>query len=323
MMNKTVLIVSSVADLATDRVVEILIDKGIPVFRVNTEDFPYSKTFCFSFQDMVFSIGGNAEFHVDNVNSIWYRRFRSPSMPKNCTIGVHDYIKKETYHAIKGALLFFNDQVRWMSHPLSIEMAESKPYQLYCAKETGFLIPETIITYDSKTAMDFFHQCDEDIIGKPVRSGYYQIENDGFGIYTQRLNKNDVKLFCETLACPVFLQRNIKKNMDIRVTIVGNQVFSAGIDSQKDPTSQIDWRKTNSNNISHFKHSLPEIINTQLIKLMRKLKISFGAADLILDTQGNYYFLEVNPSGQWLWIEDRLDFPISKSIADWLSREQL
>jgi glutathione synthase/RimK-type ligase-like ATP-grasp enzyme len=52
--------------------------------------------------------------------------------------------------------------------------------------------------------------------------------------------------------------------------------------------------------------------------LMSDMKLQFGAIDLALTQSGNYYFLEINPNGQWLWIEDKLGYPISQAVADWL-----
>jgi glutathione synthase/RimK-type ligase-like ATP-grasp enzyme len=53
---------------------------------------------------------------------------------------------------------------------------------------------------------------------------------------------------------------------------------------------------------------------------MSSLKLTFGAIDLIETLDGNYVFLEVNPSGQWLWIDDKLSLGISDAIAHWLAK---
>ena len=65
-------------------------------------------------------------------------------------------------------------------------------------------------------------------------------------------------------------------------------------------------------------HALPEEIATACQRLMKALNLRFGAVDLVLAPNGQYYFLEINPNGQWLWLEDKLGFPITNKIMEWL-----
>jgi D-alanine-D-alanine ligase-like ATP-grasp enzyme len=52
---------------------------------------------------------------------------------------------------------------------------------------------------------------------------------------------------------------------------------------------------------------------------MSRLSLTYGAIDLVLTPDGRYVFLEINPNGQWLWIDEMLSLGISHSIAEWLS----
>jgi glutathione synthase/RimK-type ligase-like ATP-grasp enzyme len=52
---------------------------------------------------------------------------------------------------------------------------------------------------------------------------------------------------------------------------------------------------------------------------MGALRLTFGAIDLIQTNTGEYVFLEINPSGQWLWLDDMLGLGISDTMADWLA----
>ncbi len=53
--------------------------------------------------------------------------------------------------------------------------------------------------------------------------------------------------------------------------------------------------------------------------MMKRLDLSFGTIDLVETPEGDYVFLEVNPSGQWLWLDDKLDLGISDAVASWLA----
>jgi glutathione synthase/RimK-type ligase-like ATP-grasp enzyme len=117
---------------------------------------------------------------------------------------------------------------------------------------------------------------------------------------------------------PVIYQELIPKRFDVRVTIVGNRVFAAAIHSQEVDSARIDWRRTNTEHLPHSVHRLPTTIEAKILDFMDRLKLRYGALDFVLTPSDEYVFLEVNPNGQWVWLEDLLKLPISKSIAIWL-----
>ncbi len=117
---------------------------------------------------------------------------------------------------------------------------------------------------------------------------------------------------------PVIYQGLIPKSYDIRVTIVDKKVFSAAIDSQSVASAQTDWRQSETEDLPHSVHQLPTSVEAMCLAYMDELGLSFGALDLILTPKNEYVFLEINSAGQWVWIEDKLDLPISKAIAEWL-----
>jgi len=121
--------------------------------------------------------------------------------------------------------------------------------------------------------------------------------------------------------CPAIYQELIDKACDVRVTVVGEEMFVAEIDSQTDPAAMIDWRHTTNPMLPHRRAGLPSAIEDGIRRLLQALNLQFGACDLARDHMGNYHFLEVNPNGQWLWIEDQLGYEISSAVARWLSRD--
>ena len=291
------------------------------LLRFNTEDFPYRK--CISWQietgkkACLLDLERKIQSSKD-LRSIWYRRVRSPASPPGCDEAIHKYVANEAYSAIRGITSAHFSGCRWMSFPAKIEAAEMKPYQLYVARKLGFSIPATIISSDPLAIQDFFLRHGGNVIVKPVRSGYIEVADGAFGIYTRRLSRKDIELLETALPCPIIVQKEIPKEFDIRVTVVGRKVFTVAIDSQTDPHAQIDWRRTENPDLPHQIHELPRRIKHLLIMLTHELGLSFAAIDLILNPEGKYFFLEVNPSGQWLWVEDKTGLPISDAVADWL-----
>jgi glutathione synthase/RimK-type ligase-like ATP-grasp enzyme len=116
-------------------------------------------------------------------------------------------------------------------------------------------------------------------------------------------------------------QEFLPKAYDIRVTIVGRKLFAVSIDSQSDPSAVIDWRKTENPLLPHAPIELPAPLQRSLMELMSRLSLAYGAIDLVLTPDGRYIFLEINPNGQWLWIDEMLSLGISHSIAERLSED--
>jgi glutathione synthase/RimK-type ligase-like ATP-grasp enzyme len=117
----------------------------------------------------------------------------------------------------------------------------------------------------------------------------------------------------------VIFQQYVPKRVELRVTVVGRRVFAAEIDSQASRSTRHDWRHYDDPNVQYRIHTLPPEMARACVRLVEALGLSFGAIDLIQTPEGKYVFLEINPNGQWGWIEDLTGLPISDAIADWLA----
>src|SRR5260370_29017944 len=129
-----VLVVSTIADVATDDVVRRLTTRGIPHYRLNTEDFPFTRTV--SYRPGTNSKGDEFEFDgksIPNPSSVWYRRLRTPSNPDGMDPGIYHFCLQENRAALVGGLLGLS--ARWMSHPAAVCQPEYKPFQLSLGAE--------------------------------------------------------------------------------------------------------------------------------------------------------------------------------------------
>lgn len=312
-----VLIVSTIADVATDVVVRRLSSHGISHKRLNTEDFPFSSTLTYrpdrrTEKDWMVSDGEPIRIP----SSIWYRRLRTPSKPEGMDEGVYTFCLQENRAALVGGLLGLAG--RWMSHPAAVWQAEYKPFQLSVAVDLGLAIPPTIITNDPSTVRRAYAEFGQMVV-KPTRSGHIVHEGKEFAIFTSRVFDEHLKELDSARWSPAIYQALIPKRFDLRITIVGRKIFAAAIDSQSDPAAAIDWRHTTNARLPHHPVDLPGDIREKLFHLMSSLDLTFGAIDMIQTTAGEYVFLEVNPNGQWLWLDDMLGLGISDSVAEWLA----
>lgn len=309
-----VLIVSTKVDVATDSVARILGDLHVPFFRLNTEDFPYRTSSTYQTgQNRVAFQGMSGPFR-----SIWWRRLRSPETPEDMNDGVHDYCVREGRDFLAGIVLA--SQCRIMSRPSSVWAAEHKLYQLKIAEDCGLKIPRTVATNSPTEIRNTFAAFDGQMIAKPVRSGYVDLRDGSQrSIFTTKITEDMLEDLSGAKWTPAIFQELIPKALDVRITVVGKQIFPAAIESLTDPAAVVDWRRTENPDLPHSKLELPVELEAKIRLLMQRLDLSFGALDFVLTPDDEYIFLEVNPSGQWLWLDDRLDLGITSAVATWLS----
>jgi len=229
--------------------------------------------------------------------------------------GVATFCRQEARAALIGGLLAID--ARWMSHPSAIWQAEFKPYQLQVASAIGLRIPRTVVTNDPSAVRAASAHFGE-LIVKPTRTGHLINNGAEYAVYTSRILGEHLEQLESARWSPSIYQELIPKKYDIRVTIVGDQCFSAAIDSQSDPAASVDWRRTNNPYLPHHVVYLPAALEAALLRFMRRLGLRFGAIDLIETSDDDYVFLEVNPNGQWLWLDEMLGLGITDAVADWL-----
>lgn len=317
MLDRQVLIVSSILDTATDQVIKRLLSRGVPHYRINTEELPFTRTMTLDlraeeeFDSLCFEGKKNL-----NPSSIWYRRVRSPARPENMENSVYEFCLQENRAALLGNISGFN--TRWMSHPAEVWRSELKPYQLQLARTIGLPTPKTLITNDPNLIRQAFTQFDGMIV-KPCRSGHVVVGGKERSIFTSRLLSEHLQYVEEARLSPAIYQELIPKRFDIRVTVVGREVFSVAIHSQTDPAAEVDWRNTTNPDLPHTSIKIPAELEEKILVLMSRLGLSFGAIDLVETPGGDYFFLEINPNGQWLWIDDKLQLGITDAVADWLA----
>ena len=127
----------------------------------------------------------------------------------------------------------------------------------------------------------------------------------------------DLKLgkWYEVVVTDIPMQKN-----EWRITVIGEDVFPCIIHSQECDESKVDWRTIDYDSILHEKGEISDQFKNELVQYLKLLNIPFGAFDFILTPENEFVFLECNPNGQWLWIEELTGMPISQSIANWLEK---
>ena len=323
MTSDAVLIISTAVDAATDAVQHKLDGRGVPCIRLDTEQFPFDSQLSLSVggtpgtPHMSYHPRGSAIAIAKSPRSTWYRRVRTPTRPEAMDQGVYEFCMRESRAALVGSCMSVADKV--MSHPASVGQAEFKPFQLSVASAAGFCVPKTLVSNSPDRIRDFHDEGRRALIVKPVRSGYFEYGGEPRVIYTNRFLDEHLSNLDSARIAPSIYQEFVPKSLDIRVTYVGGRCFSAAIHSQTDVAAAVDWRRTDDEHLPHSRHELPHALEKIIRDYMNTLGLNFGALDFALTPDGVYHFLEVNPNGQWLWLDHQLDLGITDAVADWLS----
>ena len=156
---------------------------------------------------------------------------------------------------------------------------------------------------------------DKEVIIKPITHAKISNGKNSTFIYTSRIDQKLIDNLSEFDLTPCIYQKNIHKDYEIRVTVVGENVFPSAVYSQSDKETLQDWRRKK---LAFFKVDIPDAISSMCVNLVKEMNLSFGAIDLIKTVNGEYVFLEINPNGQWAWIENQTGMPIANSLIDYL-----
>ena len=303
------LIVSSLADQHVVPVMRALAERRCRVELLDLSEFPQHLALTLRFGDggHYFHLGrcGAEGLDFDRVRAVWWRRPQPFHLPASVTDPVHQrFAISESTTAFQG--LYQSIDARWINPPLSDAAASQKPWQLKVAQEIGLEIPETLMTSDPDMVQSFYDSCDGDVVYKQ-----FLALPDAWR-ETRRLEIGAIRADDNLRLCPVIFQRRIAAVADLRVIIIGEAVFAASVAVDR-LAYDVDVRM--NLDAQYVPHVLPSALEQRLLAFMRKLGIVYGAIDMRLTNDGRYIFLEVNPAGQFLYIEEATGQPIAATLA--------
>lgn len=298
-----ILVITHKQDFTADFLINKLNQRKIPYKRFNCEDLlSYEYTFQFN-KNFVYSILGVNKFH-----SVWFRRIKLPEI-ENLLEADRRYILQESDSFLSN--LFASINATWVSDPFYVDRAENKFLQLQEAQRVGLVIPPTLITSSRKYVLNFYDAYKGNVIVKPISNTRVGSPDNPRFIFTSVLTRDIVSNIDHYELTPCIFQEQIKKEYELRVTVVGEKVFAAAVDSQQDDETQIDWRRKR---LKFRAVTIPDELTSKCVRLVKNLNLQFGAIDLIKTPDGGYYFLEINPNGQWVWIETDTGLEISEAL---------
>ena len=319
-----ILILSEYDEPNTAGIIDELEELNAPWFRLNGEEYPTNIKLHLSRnrdESFICDVSGknkNSKVFVKNIDAVWFRRAGQFSPVKTledrASRAFCFYESLAAYEGLSEQL----QGARWMNDLWSEKSADNTLYQLRKAQEVGLNVPDYIITQDESAAKVFFDKYDGEIITKILHNSN-PAQHSLNMIYTSSVKASfeENKKFIQW--CPTLLQEKVEREVELRITVVGNKVFPAVIIPQN-TEFDVDIRTSNLRELSYSPFELPVEVNQAILDLMKILGLSFGTVDMIIDKSGKYVFLELNIGGQWGWIEGFTGFEITKAIAKWLTK---
>lgn len=310
----TILILSTIADVHARAVMVELASLSRPAELVDLSEFPRRLSLSMQYEDGARSFllhrEGASPLDLSGIRSVWWRRPQPFGLPAEMRDDTHRrFAMSEANTAFHG--LYQSLDAAWINKPERDAVAAHKPYQLTVAQQIGLEIPPTLMTNDPASAREFCGRHDGEVIYKQfVALPETWRETRRFGAAEQEL--------AETIRpAPVIFQRHVPAMADLRVIAIDNQFFAAAADVRgssypQDVRMNLDAR--------YEPHDLPADLAARLRMLMRRLGLSYGAIDFRLTPDGRYVFLEINPAGQFLYIENATGQPIAAALARALIR---
>lgn len=312
-MNKQILIVTHSGDLHADLVAERLLARDARVFRLNLDRFPAEYRLDLRQIDgapsgALMHLPTRSEIAATDIGAVWTRKAGDFRFLSDEAFGPQEraYAIAETHHILTSFLLTTDGY--WMNHPMASQGAMWKGEQLQRAARFGFRVPPSLTTNDGDAVRRFRSAVGGEIIFKPLSSP--SLGGDDVdaadrivpNLATTLITAEHEGMLDAVNELPGFFQRYIPKRYELRVTVIGDRVFAARIDSQNDARTRTDYRDFSAE-IDYTAETLPLEIERRCRDFVHSYGLTFGAIDLIFTPEGEYVFLENNPAGQFLFVE--------------------
>lgn len=312
-MKKTIVIFALPEDVHARSVARDAVQTlGCRAIVLDTADYPrawsLSQSFGSTGRSRFSMTHGGETVSDETLAGVWWRRPRDHEISSEVVDGeIRRFCGQEARSAFRGWLISLGARV--INPPAAEAAASYKPFQLEMATREGLRVPATLVTNDPDEVERLRRSLGEPIVFKILTSTTWQFAE------TRELKPGHERLLSGLRHAPAIFQRLID-GVDIRVTVIDQKAFSVAITATH-PGARLDWRLDGAARCEP--HRLPSGVETSLVRLVASLGLRYGAVDLRLTEAGEYYFLEINPSGQFLFCDIHAGQKISLALAEALA----
>jgi glutathione synthase/RimK-type ligase-like ATP-grasp enzyme len=334
MTRDQIIIVTQKEDPHADDVIIAMERMGQSAVRINTDEIPEKTRISMRwehdrpFEATIDVLTSGRTMSAGSVRSVWWRRPASFALPSGLSIRETEFATQELDHALWS--LWSSLDCYWVSEPDRIRQASWKGEQLARAAGLGFEVPRTLITTDPDAARQFLAACGNRMIFKVMSDPTLgavslsrqdpELQFEHYDVMTTVVTQAELGLLDSALIAPCLFQEYVAKKVELRVTVIGDEVFAAEIHSQEHEETTVDWRNFQVD-IPYRAVSLPPPVTERIRAFVRSYGLNFSAMDLIVTPDDRYVFIENNPNGQFIFVEDKVpELGLTDALAACLIR---
>jgi glutathione synthase/RimK-type ligase-like ATP-grasp enzyme len=292
---------------------------GARAVRFDTDRFPTETRLSLEYGpdgDRLIFDGPDGAIDLMQLTAVYYRRVAyGRGLPEELDRQLRSASVGEIRATVEGllhALPVFQLDPIW-----NVRRASNKQLQARLAREVGLEIPRTLTSNDPDAVRRFAASCPGGMIAKMLSSFAVYREGVEEVVFTNEVQAADLDDLDGLELCPMTFQELLPKRLEYRVTVVGDRVFSSAVDSQASETARIDWRRDGrALSGAWWPEPLPRPVEERLLRLVDALGLQYGAADFIRTPDDRFLFLEVNPVGEYFWLDGQHGGGISQSLAE-------
>ncbi|MEG4501513.1 hypothetical protein QUB05_25445 [Microcoleus sp. F10-C6] len=317
------LIVTSETDNHVNVLINELHKSDVQAIRLNSESFIQQSQYFYEGQasgnpSQSFLFFEDSLKKVQEVGVIWWRKPDEYQLfPEVNDDWAIKYCREETEHLIYSISGLY-PKARWINNYYNMRLLSHRINQIPIAQKLGITIPPTLVTNSYKAACEFVTQQGKCIVKAMRYSGFLHNEKQ-YACYTRPIDLETLEVFRESIRlAPVFIQKRIQKKAEYRVTLIGKHSFVCRIDAQhtNDADVTLDWRVIEPDKLVDVPDKLPIDYLNKLHQMLDEFGLNFGAFDIIRDEDDTLYFIELNPNGQWYWIEILTKMPMVRAMVE-------
>lgn len=316
-MPSSVLILSCPQDYHSHAMCEALERKSARFSFFNTPDFPSQATLTIKPEAGGLHLVTRDATTVEDLGestAVWLRRPFFGKAPEDFEADDRQMIERECREMRESFLDLLGRSAFWVNPYSSLRQERWKPSHLVEAQRCGLRIPATLVSNDPGEIVEFVQHAPCPVIYKSFNS-----------LVSTSLLAEEMISDSEVLRwTPGIYQHYVEKDHELRVTVIGRRVFAVQINSQQTSRGRVDWRDAQwqpiggASDLTFQPVALPKRIEQACLRLVRRLGLVYGAIDLIVTPERKYVFLEINPSGQFLWVEHETGLPLLDALAEML-----
>jgi glutathione synthase/RimK-type ligase-like ATP-grasp enzyme len=203
------------------------------------------------------------------------------------------------------AHMFESLPVRCVNSYSALRMVRNKAVQLRVAQKSGLKVPETLFSNSPAAVREFFDRHPNNAICKAFAAHVWQQQGSEDLMVTETfsLNREDLPADDEVFTySPAIYQEKVKKEFDVRAVLMGERVYSFAV---RTPANSLDWRHDAAlKNVAVELIATPAAVESGILRFAAAAGVCTGSLDLAVDRNGEWWFLEINEQGQFLWLDD-------------------